>query len=202
MLMIRKIAAMNHPRPHDREQVIHWAQELMTQHFYILDTETTGLGAEDEIVQIAIVDKMGQCVLETLLRPRRPIPARVIAVHGISNERVVDAPTLRDIYIRLSALLAGATVVAYNADFDQRMVEQTCRAYGFPLVRPARWLCVMKAYARYYGQTRPRSRGYVWQSLSKACAQQQIQVQGAHTALGDVLMTLALLKKMASGDEN
>ncbi len=189
---------MKHPHPQDREETIRWARDLTRHPFYVLDTETTGLGAEGEIVQIAVVDREGAAVLETLVRPRRPIPAGAIAVHGITPADVMDAPTLRDVYITLSVQLAGAVVVAYNADFDQRLLAQSCRAHGLPTVRPSRWCCAMKAYARYYGQRSARRKGYVWQSLAKACAQQQIVVQGAHSALGDALMTLALIRKMAA----
>jgi len=53
----------------------------------------------------------------------------------------------------------------------------------------------MRQYAGFYGQ--PGSRGYRWQSLSKACTQQKIPVVAAHDALGDCRLTLALLQAMA-----
>jgi len=38
---------------------------------------------------------------------------------------------------------------------------------------------------------------YAWQKLTLACQQQAIPVVGAHGAVGDCQMTLALIRKMA-----
>ncbi len=40
----------------------------------ILDTETTGL-YDAEIVELSIIDTAGNVLLDTLVRPTRPIPA-------------------------------------------------------------------------------------------------------------------------------
>ena len=42
---------------------------------HILDTETTGLDNQAEIVEISIIAQQGQVVLDTLVKPLRPIPA-------------------------------------------------------------------------------------------------------------------------------
>ena len=56
-----------------------------------LDTETTGLNDLAEIVEISILDDDGLVLLDTLVRPRRPIPADAIRIHGIRNEMVAEA---------------------------------------------------------------------------------------------------------------
>ena len=49
-----------HRNPADRAMTQQWARELMAlPNFYVLDTETTGVGKKDQIVQIGIVDKHG-----------------------------------------------------------------------------------------------------------------------------------------------
>src|SRR5690606_33823093 len=53
----------------------------------ILDTETTGL-YDAEIVEIAVIDLGGNILMNTLVRPKNPIPAEVTAIHGINNEMV------------------------------------------------------------------------------------------------------------------
>jgi DNA polymerase III subunit epsilon len=58
--------------------------------------------------------------------------------------------------------------------------------------------CAMKTYAKFYGAWNTTRREYGWQKLEQACKQQRIPVENAHNALGDVLMTLALVKKMAT----
>ena len=56
--------------------VVSWAQGVLADPATIfLDTETTGLDAYAELVDIAVVDAAGRVLLDSLVRPRRPIPA-------------------------------------------------------------------------------------------------------------------------------
>ena len=48
----------------------------------ILDTETTGLYDDAEIVEISIIDENGGVLLDTLVKPLKPIPAEATAIHG------------------------------------------------------------------------------------------------------------------------
>ncbi|HHQ4784521.1 TPA: hypothetical protein ACSPZU_004090, partial [Aeromonas veronii] len=41
----------------------------------ILDTETTGLDDQAEIVEISIIDQLGKVVFDSLVKPQKPIPA-------------------------------------------------------------------------------------------------------------------------------
>jgi hypothetical protein len=57
------------------QEAIDWARELMgRQDWVLLNTETTGLGPDDEVVEIAVLDPTGRALLDTLVRPPRPIP--------------------------------------------------------------------------------------------------------------------------------
>lgn len=187
-----------HPNPRLREEVQLWAYQLFRSgNFYVLDTETTGLDAGAEIVQLALIDRDGHTLMNTLIKPTRPCTAEATRVHGITNEMLADAPTMADLYINLSAKLAASTLIAYNMAFDWRVLTQSLAVYGLPLPVGVKRHCAMIAYARYYGQ---RQRGdYAWQSLEKACRQQNIKREYAHSALGDARATLALLRHMAGG---
>ena len=186
-----------HPNPAHRQQVLRWAQNLMERGFYVLDTETTGLGRRDEIVQIAIVDRDGNTAMDELVRPTIPIPFGASRVHHICDRHVEAAPDFSYIYIELSKLLAGQVVVAYNMDFDWRMLRQSSAKYGLPDIRLGRRDCAMKQYARYKGIRSGRRRGYSWHKLGDAVAQEGCQVVNAHNALGDAQMTLTLIQRMA-----
>ena len=191
-----------HPNPAHRRQAQQWAQRLMARGFYVLDTETTGLGKHDEIVQIGIVDKEGDMVMDKLIKPTIPIPPGASRVHGIYDRDVEYAANFSAIYTALSKLLAGQIVIAYNMDFDRRMLRQSGDKYGLPEIR-MNWdrdmsqRCAMKQYARYKGKETNWKRGYKWHRLGNAVTQEGLQVVDAHNALGDALMTLALIRKMA-----
>ncbi len=191
------IMNVGHYNPRDKDKMHEWARTLLRSDFLILDTETTGLGTSDEVVQIGIIDSKGYTLLDTLVRPTLPVPPMVTRIHGITNETLVDASPFSDHYVRLSALLAGRTVVAYNMDFDWRMLVQSAKVYGLPPFRTGERLCAMKAYAQFRGKFDLKRRTYSYHKLGEACVQQKIPVVKAHNALGDVRMTLALLHKMA-----
>ncbi len=189
---------VRHYNPSHRRQAIQWAQNLLARNFYVLDTETTGLGERDEIVQIGIVDGGGNAVLDQLIKPSIPIPAGAARVHGITDNDVINSPIFSSLYIKLSSLLAGETVIAYNMDFDWRMLQQTVARYRLPDIRIGKRDCAMKQYAKFKGKRSGQGRGYVWHKLTSALAQERIAVGDAHNALGDALMTLELVRKMAS----
>ena len=193
----------SHPNPAHRRQAWQWAQDLMTRGFYVLDTETTGLGRQDEIVQIGIVDQNGETAMDELIKPTISIPPGASRVHGIYDHDVEYAPNFGDIYTALSKLLAGQEIIAYNMKFDWRMLEQSRGKYNDLDEIPMNWNsdinqhCAMRQYAQYRGQRRKGWRGYKWHRLGNAVAQEGLQVVDAHNALGDARMTLALIRKMA-----
>jgi DNA polymerase-3 subunit epsilon len=189
--------AVGHYNPRDKDKIQVWAHNLMRNDFVVLDTETTGLGSADEVVQIGIVDSKNRILLNTLIKPTRPVPPMVVRIHGITNEKLEEASPFSDLYVTLSALLAGRTVIAYNVDFDWRMLVQSARVYGLPPFRTGNRECAMKAYAQFHGQFDLKRRTYSYQKLGEACRQQKIPVVQAHDALSDARMTLALLRKMA-----
>lgn len=186
-----------HFNPAHRRQAVQWAQNLMNRRFYVLDTETTGLGPSDEILQIAVVDQQGNPVLDQLINPGAPISPGAARVHGITEAQVATAPVFRQLYIPLSKLLAGATVIAYNMDFDWRMLQQTTARNGLPDIRIGKRDCAMKQYAKFKGKRHGGGRGYVWHKLANALLQEGLTVSSAHSAVGDAQMTLELIRKMS-----
>jgi len=140
-----------------RLRAIRWAQWLLESGFVIFDTETTGLGRTAEIVQIGIVDNHGHAVMNQLLRPQGPIDPGASRIHGITDEQVSDAPTFPEVYDSLRAIMANRIIVAYNADFDRKMLYQTCMRYDLPMISPneAQWTCAMKNFAQFQGTINP-----------------------------------------------
>lgn len=186
-----------HYHPAHRRQAIQWAQSLNQRRYFVLDTETTGLSATDEILQIGIVDSDGAAVLNQLIKPTIPIPAAASAIHGFYDRDVASAPSFKQVYIRLSTLLAGQVVVAYNMDFDWRLLQQTALRYRLPDLRMGKRHCAMKQYARFKGLRQKNGRNYIRHKLGNALRQEGLMVTKAHDALDDARMTLALIRKMA-----
>jgi len=170
----------------------------------ILDTETTGLGDDAEVVELAVIDCAGNVLLDTLVRPSGPVPAEAVAIHGITDAMFADAPTWSEIHDRFCDLVECRQVVIYSREFDARLISQTARRYGLQapkgfdqVLEHDRIHCAMQAYAEFRGEWSEERGQYRWQKLSAAAQQQGVTVENAHRALGDCLMTLGVVRAMA-----
>jgi DNA polymerase-3 subunit epsilon len=90
----------------------------------VLDTETTGLSAEDghRIVEIGCIEIVNRRLtgrsLHLYLNPERDIDAGALAVHGLTLERLQSEPRFGDVADRVLGFLADAEVLIHNAPFD------------------------------------------------------------------------------------
>ena len=188
-----------HFHTEDRQATIAWAQALLAQpDVIILDTETTGIGRDDEAVSIGIVDGSGAVLMDTLLRPRKAISPGAMRVHGIQNRDVDKAPRFAEVYPELAGYVNDRTLVVYNLDFDWRILRYGCSTGKLPLLKPKASHCAMKQFAQFDGDWDPGNMSYRWKSLSAACARFGISSRGAHSAVADCLLTLEVLRHMAT----
>ena len=167
------------------------------------DTETTGLGSDAEICQIAIINSKGETLLDTLVKPVQPIPAEATAIHGITNEMVQYAPAfpIPEIYM----ILKGRNVIIYNRDYDVQMLYQSqstqSELWHHDWKTIATFHCAMKHFAPIYGDWNDYRKNYRWKSLSAACGYYGIPVsENVHSALADCLMTLKVCQEMAASE--
>lgn len=179
------------------------AKRWLNDGYLFIDTETTGLGDDAEIVEICIIDKNGFIMLNTLIKPTKPIPDEVIAIHGITNEMVAHAPTWKDVHGAVVNLFFNYGFVIYNADNDTRLIRQTAELNGLGTDGLSSFidhsLCAMMLYAEYRGEP-GRYHGYKWHKLVDAAAHEGVVVEGqAHRALADCKMTLGVIKALAQG---
>ena len=166
--------------------------------FVILDTETTGLDEDAEIVEIAIIDNHGNVLFNSYIKPSQPIDETSVAVgiHGIINATVANAPTWGEAYPKILPILLNKVVVIYNAKYDTRLINQTNAKYRLGNVH-LNTHCAMLQYAEFYGEENYYTGGYRWQSLAKAMQQTGNQFKGkAHSALADCLAVFDILLYM------
>lgn len=179
----------------DRESPQRWAQSLLARSdWVVLDTETTGLGGTAQAIQIAVVRPDGTPALNTLVRPIGRIPLDSIAIHGITDEMVAGAPSYREVHPVLQEIVRDRIVIAYNAAFDRRILEQTARIHQIGQLS-ATWQCAMEQYSRYVGQWTGRRGGYSWQRLPRRAEYRERK----HQAIDDCLATLEVIRRMAKG---
>lgn len=186
------------PAPDPQATVVGWAVDLASDPETVyLDTETTGLGRDAEIIDLAVVAGDGSLLLESLVRPSGPISEASMRVHGITPGAVEDAPNWPEVHDRLCEVLIGRRVVVYNAEFDRRLVHQVIERHGLTCPT-AVWLCAMRAFAAYARFAVPGAQGQ-WFSLARAAAHFGVQ-PGTHRAAADARACRGVVLGMAAGE--
>lgn len=160
-----------------------------------LDTETTGVSLNDQIIEIAIVDNNGNMLLNSLVNTDYPISFDTHKIHGISKDMVIDCPTIKQIERDIISEIKNKHVVIYHAEFDLRMLSKKVRdAMGSVS-------CCMRRFARFKGDINYRYGTYRWFSLKEACAHVGHKGQGKmHRALGDAMACRAVWQFIESED--
>ena len=176
----------------------------------IIDTETTGLTEDDEIIEIAIINMRGEVLLNTLVKPTRNIPADVINIHHVTNEMVASAPSWAEIYPQVMEIIGNRKWHPWNSKFDARLIIQTSLITGqYDGLSAAEviheynrihhnQIDAKRTYSEWYGEFEEDRQGFKRQHLAAAVAQQKVVVDGAaHRALADCFMVLGVLKAAA-----
>ncbi len=103
--------------------------------YVIFDIETTGLSpVSDAITEIGAVVMQGGEEVETFhtfVNPQRPIPPEIIAITGITDDMLTDAP-LADVAVKkFIDFVNGRVLIAHNAHkFDVRFIQNAAERAG------------------------------------------------------------------------
>ena len=179
------------------------ARQLLTSRAVFLDTETTGLGEVDQIVEIAVVDGVGTTVLGTLIKPTIPIPSDATAIHGITQHDVAGAPSFSDVLLELKAAIRNRAIVIYNADYDVRMLKQPARAHKLIFDVGPSLHCAMQLYAEFRGEWDGSRGNFRWHKLEVAAMQCGIVIpRNLHRASVDAELTRQIIMFIAASNQH
>ncbi|WP_121354841.1 3'-5' exonuclease [Flavisolibacter nicotianae] len=156
------------------------------------DLETTGVDTvNDRIVELCAVrvnPDGTQQEVHLLLNPTISIPVAASAVHGITDEMVVDKPTFEEKVDELAQLFTGCDLGGYNIKkFDVPVLMQEFLRFKKHPIKYSE-VKLVDAMAIYHHKEK--------RDLSAAvkfyC---QREHDGAHSAKADVLATIDILKR-------
>lgn len=156
----------------------------------IIDLESTGINvASDRIVEIAIVRVAldgTRKVKRKLINPEMPMPAEVVAIHGITDEMVKDAPVFRQVANEIKQFLDNCDLCGYNSNrFDVPLLAEEFLRAGMEFdLKARRLLDVQRIY--HMMEQRTLSAAYKFY-----CAKDLI---GAHGAEADAQATFEVLE--------
>lgn len=100
-----------------------------TQRQIVLDTETTGLSAEqgDRIVELGCIELVGRRLtgndLHLYFNPERDSHEDALKVHGLTREFLTGQPKFATCADEIVRYLEGAQVIIHNAAFDMGFLE-------------------------------------------------------------------------------
>lgn len=169
----------------------------MTKKIIVLDTETTGLTHEDDLLQVSIIGFDKQVLFDEYIKPTNATEwPEAMAVNGITPEMVKDCKTIDERREEIQKIIDEAElIIGYNIFFDLEMLESkgiTWRGRG-----PKRVYDVMETFAEIYGEWNAYYGNYKWQKLSKCADYYGYEWEvDAHNSLGDVYATLYCYKEM------
>lgn len=173
-------------------EVVAWATKMRDdKDAVVMDTESCGGNKTDEIISIGIVRlHNGEVLFNSLLKPSDDVKFNWYAtqVHGITKSKLVNAPTLADVWHGVKPLLHTKNVLAFNFASDKRMLEQTLRKQALDIPE-INWYCIMKAYKNY-------TLSSAVTNLTAACKEMNVKA-GTHDAVDDALAAARLVHRIA-----
>ena len=167
----------------------------------VLDTETTGFDPKtgDRLIEVGCIEIMDLFptgrTFHRLVNPERLIPADAIRVHGITDEKVRDAPKFAEIVVDLMDFIGEAPVIAHNAQFDRNFIDHECSRCGHGLLHENRWIDTLQlAQKRFPGMAN---------SLDALCKRYKISLvdRALHGALIDARLLAEVYLEMKGGKE-
>lgn len=159
--------------------------------FVCLDCESTGLDPEnDRIIEVAAVAFTFEKTIdqfESLINPECDIPEASQKIHNISQEMVQDKPTIEKILPTLIKFIEGHILVGHGIAFDIALIENAAKRKCIPIRKPHRRHIDTLRLARLYGESPINS-------LEKLRQHFNIQAEGAHRAMNDVIVNIEVFK--------
>ena len=167
----------------------------------VLDTETTGFDPRtgDRLIEVGCIEihdllPTGR-TFHRLVNPERLIPPDAIRVHGITDDKVRDAPKFHEIVHDLMEFIGDAPVIAHNAQFDRNFIDHECRGCGHALLEEVRWIDTLQlAQTRFPGMPN---------SLDALCKRFKVSLvdRTFHGALIDARLLAEVYLELRGGKE-
>lgn len=121
------------------EQISAFVESVIAKPFVVVDLETTGLSANDEMTEIGAVKiEHGALVdeLQTFVNPGVSIPPMITAMTGITNSMVEDTPSPSEALEQFLDFAGDAILIAHNAHFDLGFLQRAASRAGITWPRP------------------------------------------------------------------
>lgn len=166
----------------------------MEENYIVIDTETTGLNAaEDELLQVSIIDNEGVVLFDSYIRPTQHTEwAEAERVNHITPEMVDNSPTIEEIMPEINNILKRYDkIVGYNVRFDADFLKHN----GAEFADNTNFVDSMKIFSLYFSADNKRCK--LTEAADYFCYDWS-EHEEAHNSLGDCYATLYVYKKLTT----
>ena len=161
--------------------------------FVCFDCETTGLDPEnDRIIEIAAICFTFEKTLntfETLIDPNCPIPLSSQEIHNISQNMVQGKPKIAEILPSFLSFIGRNILMGHSIHFDISLIKNEAKRANIPCPLTNTYIDTLRL-ARLYGDS-PQN------SLEKLRQHFNVEEQGAHRAMNDVIVNIEVFKHLS-----
>jgi len=162
--------------------------------FICLDCETTGLDARnDRIIEIAVIKFTFTEILErfeTLIDPECQISESSMAIHHISQDMVKGKPKILEVLPQISKMIDNHIVMGHGIKLDLNFLSESAKRCQFPSSFDACPTIDSLRLARLYGESPTNSLEMLREHFN-------IEPEGAHRAMSDVIVNISVFKYLA-----
>ncbi len=162
--------------------------------FVVADTETTGFGAYDDILEIGAVkiDVETHKVIQSFstycrMKNHQKVPQKIVDLTGIHTEDVAEAPKIETVLPAFRQFVDGCPIVFHNAAFDWRMLGNKYKLLGTRLNNDV--ICTMKLFKYLHPEAEASNLDFITKFYGTP-------IVGHHRAVVDCKWTAAAFCKM------
>ncbi len=184
-------------KPRNARKVREWRELLDRKDVLIVDTETTGLGTDAEVIEIAAIDTCGTIRAHALVLPSGRVPREASDIHGMTKQwlRKQGARDWPTVWNEVKPVLSRAKIcLAWNAPFDRRVIKQSCRRHGL-VMGLFHWRDLINDYRSIWSESPSKGR----HTLKAVTRREGVHIeQSSHRAVGDCRRVLGVLRAVAA----
>lgn len=180
--------------------------------YAIIDTETSGLfdfskpadaEGQPRLASLAVIEVDGEELIKKtsfLVKPDGwEMSAEAGAVNGLTTEQLKrDGVPVNEVLENYVALIdEGFVIVAYNAQFDTKVMRGELRRAGIPdRFEQTKNICLMRASTDMCQVPKKNGKGFKFPKLEEACKFFGIKQADQHSASGDASAAFEIMLKL------
>lgn len=187
----------------------------MSTNYLVIDTESSGLfdfskpadaDGQPRLAHLAMIllheDLSESSSLEFFIKPDGwTLQPEAAAVNGLTEEilnaKGVPVRVALDAYAKL--IDEGFTVIAYNAQFDTKIMRGELRRAGLDdRFTKTPNICAMRACTDVCQVPRAKGKGFKFPKLAEACAFFEIKQDAQHTATDDARVCVEIVRRLSA----